>query len=70
MKKTFEDEDIPFDKLTYINIKDFNNYISTIKTLGNNLYMNNESGDEHMLEYDPTKADENFSVKKIICKLY
>ncbi|SOV24560.1 conserved Plasmodium protein, unknown function [Plasmodium sp. DRC-Itaito] len=62
---TFEDEDIPFDKLTYINIKDFNNYISTIKTFGNNLYMNNESGDEHILEYDPTKSDENFSLKKL-----
>ncbi|CRG95230.1 conserved Plasmodium protein, unknown function [Plasmodium gallinaceum] len=58
-----EDEDFNFEKLLYINIKDFNNYISTIKDINNNLYMP-ESGDENMeniLENDNTKKD--FSLK-------
>ncbi|SBT79899.1 conserved Plasmodium protein, unknown function [Plasmodium malariae] len=61
----FEEDDLNFENMLHINIKDFNNYISTIKDVNNNLYIS-ESGDErnNMIEYDNTR--EEFSVKRFV----
>ncbi|SCL98884.1 conserved Plasmodium protein, unknown function [Plasmodium berghei] len=59
-----EEEDANFENMLNINIKDFNNYISTIKDANTKLYMN-DSGDERKDMIDYNKENDKFSIKNI-----
>ncbi|GAW82052.1 hypothetical protein, conserved [Plasmodium gonderi] len=59
-----EEDDVNLENMLHINIKDFNNYISTIKDVNNNLY-GTESGEENnMIGNDNTNGE--FSMKKLL----
>ncbi|SCO68410.1 conserved Plasmodium protein, unknown function [Plasmodium vivax] len=59
-----DEEDVNLESMLHINIKDFNNYISTIKDGSSQLY-SGESGEEaHMMGRDNSKGE--FSMKKLL----
>ncbi|CAA9989811.1 conserved Plasmodium protein, unknown function [Plasmodium knowlesi strain H] len=59
-----DEEDVNLENMLHINIKDFNNYISTIKDGNNHLY-SGESGEEaNMVRRDNSKGE--FSMKKLL----
>ncbi|KJP85411.1 hypothetical protein AK88_04950 [Plasmodium fragile] len=59
-----DEDDVNLESMLHINIKDFNNYISTIKD-GNNRFYSGESGEEaRMMGRDNSKGE--FSMKKLL----
>ncbi|SBS95860.1 conserved Plasmodium protein, unknown function [Plasmodium ovale curtisi] len=58
-----DEEENNFENMLHINIKDFNNYISTIKDVNNNLYSTESGEDSNIMSYGNGRGEE-FSMKK------